>query len=240
MNLITGHLTRLFDFSGRENRQPFWLWILIVYGVQTAASMIIMVPMMLSMSRSTAMLAQYDQAYLDQHPEVASRVMMGVMGSFFRNIMVFSGVMALLLFVLVAAAVVRRLHDTNRSGLWALPLAVTQLATLGSYLVIIPRFFTKVVALGPNPPPDAVNGVFAAIVPLFALTFLLGIVGFVLMIMLIIFLATRGTIGPNRYGDDLLPPPVYRPPPQWQPGPPMPPPPAHIAPGSWSDRPPGA
>ena len=34
MNLLGRHLTGLATFSGRENRQPFWLWILIVYAIQ--------------------------------------------------------------------------------------------------------------------------------------------------------------------------------------------------------------
>lgn len=251
MNLLSGHFTRLADFSGRENRKPFWLWLLIVYAIQMVVSVVLMVPLMLSMTRSMAPLMEHDQAYLDAHPELAGQVMLGVMGPMMRNIFLLGAALGLLMVALIAAAVVRRLHDTNRSGYWALPMLILQIVTLAGYAVIFPRFFGTVASLGPEASPEAANAAMASILPLFGLLWLLGLIGFIFMVILIVFLATRGTIGPNRYGDDLLPPPPVWPqhqqypqhpqhPQQWTPPPmPAPPPqPARVV-RSW-DEPPSA
>ena len=246
MNLVTAHLTRLTTFAGRENRQPFWLWVLVNYGVQMLLSFVLTIPLTIGMTSRMQALQRYDQAYLDAHPEIATRLMMDTMVPFFRYFMLLIGAIVLIHMVLMAAAVARRLHDTNRSGYWALPVVVTQTITLAGYALILPRLFGGISSLGPQPAPDAVNAIFASIMPLFALTWLSGLLGFVFMIVLIVFLAQRGTVGPNRYGDDLLPPPVIPPwqaqpqwqqpqwqQPQWQPpAPPPPPPPARIV-GPW-------
>lgn len=241
MTLVGGHLTRLFDFSGRENRQPFWLWVLVVYGVQTVLSFLLTVPFSVVMSTRMQALGRYDQEYLDVHPEVASRIVMDAMSPMFTGLLVFSAVLALVTLLLLAAAVTRRLHDSGRSGWWGAPVALLQLATLAGYAIMLPRFFREIAAMGPNASPEAVSALMAAIVPVVALTMLAGLVGFVLMILLVVFLAQRGTIGPNRYGDDLLPPPAapiypvhpqYYPPTSYRPpAPPAPPPPARVVQG---------
>ena len=124
MKLISGHLTRLFDFTGRENRQPFWLWVLVTYAAQTLLGIVLSVPITVVMGRRMEALGRYDQAYLDAHPEVAQQMMMDTMQPFFRFFMVFVAAVTLAYFLLLAAATVRRLHDTDRSGWWILaPLA---------------------------------------------------------------------------------------------------------------------
>ena len=208
MTLLRDHLTRLADFSGRENRQPFWLWILTVYLVQMVLSMLGMIPLMMRMMSGMQVLAGRDQAYLDAHPEFASQVMMGVMGPFLRDLMIFTAASGLLSLALIAAAVVRRLHDGDRSGWWAAPVLAVQIATPLAYWAMLPRFFTQIGSMGSAASPDQVNAVMSSILPGFALIGLLGMLGFVFMILLIIFLAQRGTVGPNCHGPDLLPPPV--------------------------------
>lgn len=237
MNLVTAHLTRLTDFAGRENRQPFWLWILTIYIVQMILSFIITIPLTMQMMRAMEPMMEEDQTYLNQHPEIATRVMMQAMVPFMRNIMIFSAVAGVLFLALIAAAVVRRLHDGNRSGWWAAPMLVLQIATPIAYLAVIPRFFEAVSTMGPQTSPEQANAAMAAVMPSFALVGLLGMIGFVMMVVLIVLLALRGTVGPNRYGPDLLPPPVVwqAPPPQWQP--PAPPPPARVV-GPWDNPPP--
>ena len=230
MNLISSHLTRLFDFSGRENRQPFWLWVLVTYGVQMVLTFALMIPMMIGMIDRMQGLQRYDQAYLNAHPEIAPQVMLTAMLPFFRTFFLLMAAVVLVMALLLAAAVTRRLHDTGRSGYWALPWAILQIATLAGYALLFPRFFAVAGSLGPNPTPEASNAAFAAVMPLFAGVWVANMAGFVFMVVLIVFLAQRGTIGPNRYGDDLLPPPYPYPQP-WQQNAPPP------YPGPWSDPP---
>jgi uncharacterized membrane protein YhaH (DUF805 family) len=217
MNLITGHLTRLFDFTGRENRQPFWLWVLALYIAQTVLGFVVSIPLSMRMTNALAPL-QADPTYLERNPEQAGQLMMGAFGTFFRDIAVFVVVASLLHLLLISAAVVRRLHDTNRSGWWAAPVPVLQIATLATYAVALPRFFGLFSNLQPDASPDQMNAAMGAILPALMLAGLLGIIGFVVMIGLIVLLCLRGTVGPNRYGPDLLPPPGSVPvQPVWQP-----------------------
>ncbi|WP_425229613.1 DUF805 domain-containing protein [Sphingomonas sp.] len=228
MNLVTGHLTRLADFSGRENRQPFWLWVLMIYIGQTILNTIVMIPLMLHMFSSMQAMTGQDPDYLNRHPEIAQQLVMSAMLPMMRTLVIAGMVMGLIAVGLIAAAVVRRLHDGNRSGWWAAPLLVAQVVTLTLYLIAIPHFLSVVSTMGPQTTPDQANAAMASVMPVFLFAMLSGVIGFGLMIVLIIQLASRGTIGPNRYGDDLLPPPqVWRqpqwqggPPPQWQGGPP--------------------
>ena len=116
MNLLTRHLTGLIDFQSRENRQPFWLWILIVYIVQLVVMLIAMVPIMTTWFDQMMPTLQADPHRFDNDPQAMMQLMVPMM----QNIITMTVVSATLFFVLSAAAVVRRLHDSNRSGWWSL------------------------------------------------------------------------------------------------------------------------
>ena len=88
-------------------------------------------------------------------------------------------------FIPSLAAQVRRLHDTNRSGLWLLAFYVPYVAMLATM---------------PNPTDP--NAVTAPDMGSAALTGLLGLVVLVLAIVLLIFLVLPGTKGDNRFGPD--------------------------------------
>lgn len=204
MNLFGHHLAGLFDFSGRENRQPFWLWALIVYAVQFAASMIVMTIMMGGMFGGMASLAGRGQDYIDQHPEIAQQVMMQAMAPLMRNMMVFSAAMAIASAVLLGAAVTRRLHDGDRSGWWSAPVFALHIGMPLAYMSVLPRFFETFGKLGAEMPPDQAHAAMLPMMQTIMPLWLLGMIGFVAMIVLIVFLAMPGTSGPNRYGDDPL------------------------------------
>ena len=205
MNLLTRHLTGIADFQGRENRQPFWLWILIVYGAQVVVSMVAMIPIMTNMFESIVPLAQNDSHALDEHPEIMARIM----GSMMQQMMVFILIAAVLFFILVAAAAVRRLHDGDRSGWWIAPYFASQLVTPFVMASVFPRYIAVMAAVKPGSPPDLTAPAFQQASQSMALFSLVNLVGFVFMVVLIVFLVLPGTVGPNRFGDDPLNPPFH-------------------------------
>ncbi|THD36557.1 MAG: DUF805 domain-containing protein [Sphingomonas sp.] len=200
MNLLGRHLTGLASFSGRENRQPFWLWILIVYAVQMVVGMIVMIPIMMGMIERMAPLMQGDPHRFDDHPELVMQMMTPMMS----NIMVFAAIMAVVWLVLIGAAVVRRLHDGNRSGWWAAPVFACHVVMPLFYVSVMPRFFETFGTIRPGMTPDQVNAQMLPMMHSFGWLWLLGMVSFLMMIVLIVFLCLPGTQGVNRYGEDPL------------------------------------
>lgn len=197
MSLLGRHLTGLADFSGRENRQPFWLWILIVYIAQTVISMLIMIPMMISLMGP---MMQGDPSRFDGHPELVMQMMMPLM----RSMMIFAVVLGLVWISLVAAAATRRLHDSERSGWWAAPVLALHIAMPLVYATMFPRFFAAMGKIRDGMTPDQANAVMLpAMQPMMWLS-VIGMIGFVMMVVLIVFLCQPGTNGPNRYGADPL------------------------------------
>lgn len=200
MSLLGRHLSGLATFSGRENRQPFWLWILIVYAVHMVVGIIVMVPLMFSMVDRMAPMMQGDPHRFDDHPELVMQMITPMMSS----IMIVTVILSLLWVASIAAAVVRRLHDGDRSGWWASPVFAVHIVMPLLYLSAFPRFFDMMGKVKPGMTPDQVNAQMMPAMQSFAWVWLLGMVGFLLMIVLIVFLCLPGTQGTNRYGEDPL------------------------------------
>lgn len=201
MNLLSMHLTRLADFAGREDRQPFWLWTLIVMAASMIGSVTMMIPLM---SGIFGRMEQFAREHPDQvtrtvrpgsysievhgyHPELPSD---------FGGFAIGVGLISLVMIGLLAAAVVRRLHDSGRSGWWGL-MPIPFLAT---GIVVMGQVFTAFATNEPDhaPPPEFFR--------LFGLLFVNNLIYLLTVITLIVFLAAVGTRGANRYGDDPLPP----------------------------------
>jgi uncharacterized membrane protein YhaH (DUF805 family) len=202
MSLLSDHFRGLLSFTGRERRQPFWLWILIVYVGQFIVSTVAMIPIMSGFSDSFAPLterAQSDPTYLDQHPEAFQQVFAQML-PMMQTVMAMTATLALVLTALIAAAVVRRLHDTDRSGWWAAPNFAIQIAMPVLYASILPRFFATFANFRPDMPPDQIN---AAMGPAFSSMMALsglGMIGFVMLIVLIVLLCQPTSLGSNRFG----------------------------------------
>ena len=209
MNLLSRHLTGLLDFSGRENRQPFWLWVLIIYVTQMIVGAIAAVPLMSSYFQAIDQLVGMDKEYLDAHPEIAMQTMMNAIGPMMTGIMILSVVLSLIWAAMLGAAVVRRLHDSERSGWWSAPVFAIHVTMPIVYAAVFPGFFKQMAAMRPGMTPDEINAGFMPMMPLFWTAWLVGMIGFALMILLIVFLCLPGTVGPNRFGDDPLRPPFH-------------------------------
>lgn len=208
MNLLGRHLTGLWDFQGRENRQPFWLWILIVYIVQFVVMAIAMIPLMTSWFDQMMPMMQGDPHRFDNDPQAMIQLMMPMM----QNMITMTVVSAVLFFVLSGAAVVRRLHDSDRSGWWSAPYYAMQIVSPIFMASFFPRYFSMVASMSaakPGSPPDFNNPAFQQAMQSMTLMSLVNILGFAILVMMIVFLVLPGTVGPNRFGDDPLKPPFH-------------------------------
>jgi uncharacterized membrane protein YhaH (DUF805 family) len=162
VNMISKHLRCLTQFSGRESRGEFWPWV----GVTIALYLL------LFMGSVALLFAQISSGNEESPVPVLSLM-------FTMNEIAIAAILALL-----AAAVVRRLHDSNRTGAWGL----LPLPSLVIALVLMPEISA---GTPNNPEPD---------MDLFFVLFFNNMIYLVLLIVLIVMCAKPSTIGDNRFG----------------------------------------
>ena len=115
LDAIKHGLGNIINFTGRDARQPFWYYVLFAYIATTMFSMVAMVPAMIDMFRDII-----NAAKAGSSPEVAQQVMANSMSGLFGSVGWVSMVVGAAFIVLLAASLVRRLHDSDMSGWWAL------------------------------------------------------------------------------------------------------------------------
>ncbi len=189
---------KILDFSSRSTRSQFWPFIFLIYASQQVVSYIAMAPLMkrLELFAKEAEV----QAATGKEPDLAS--ILPDLTSALGTIAGVLGLLWLISLIPLSGAVTRRLHDTNRSGFWALPVLICQLSGF-ALLWLTAR---EVMEMSEFAIP-------AFLVPLV----INNLVGFGFTILLIVFCVYDGTVGPNRFGED----PKIRIPleNQWQPKP---------------------
>ena len=204
MSLIGHHLSRLADFNGRENRKPFWLWILLIYIAQIVIGIVASTVWMSHWFTTMQPMTSYSQSYLDEHPEIVAQFMQQVMAPMMRSMMIVVAASMVVVAALIGAAVVRRLHDGGRSGWWAAPVFALQIAMPLVYAAIFPQIFANFGAIHPGMEVDQMNVAMGPAMQSMAWISVAGMIGFLITILLIVFLALPGTEGRNRYGEDPL------------------------------------
>lgn len=183
------NLVRLADFSGRESRGLFWPYAIALFLGLMALSYIALIPALFDMLQRTARFVEenpgrpiVEPGPVDVTIQPLPPELMPDMTGFLR----FSIAINLLFALLIAAAAVRRLHDRDRRGMWALlPLPFWTFAWLFTWW------------LGPDymfrAEPDLWKVQVLMLDNLFA---------WASLIWLVVLLAGEGTAGPNRYGTE--------------------------------------
>ncbi|MFS0738375.1 DUF805 domain-containing protein [Sphingomonas sp. 1P06PA] len=157
---------RTRDYRGRSDRPQFWFFVLMMI----VAGQLLMIAGVVFTFAALAAGPSSD----------------GPSGYFFVGPLVGYGLWLLAFGPPLAAVLVRRLHDTSRSGWWAAPLLLLLANGLGGMALIMMAFRSA------QPPSDT------ALMLLFANNILY--LGYLAII--IFFTAQDGTVGPNRYGPD--------------------------------------
>ena len=182
---IRHNLANLFRFSGRESRALFWPYAIAIFLLSVAAYIALFVPIVMDMMTRT-------MAYAQAHPEGLPKAAPGqppvlppeLMPDFGR-MAIPSMLVSLAAILLLAAAVVRRLHDRDKTGWWgALPLPFKAIG------VALAPMVTKAMTTYPPTPS-----------PLATLSSLNGLCSLVASIVVIVLLVGEPSRGPNRFGD---------------------------------------
>ena len=190
----------VLKFSGRDGREAFWPYAIVVFVLTMAGGMAVFLP---SLGDSMARMQQFAAAHPDQAravtgPGTYSISIQGSHPEFFPDfapIMHRMGAAMGVGLVLLAAAVTRRLHDRGRSGIWGL----VPLPFLGFAFVEMPKVFTA-----------AADG--QAVPPGFLTLFANNILYLAALGLLIFLLWGPSEPRANRFGE-MPPQPPPRPPP---------------------------
>jgi uncharacterized membrane protein YhaH (DUF805 family) len=181
------HFAKLLDFKGREDSASFWPYAALVFGIIIVAGMAIFIPMMAHTMRAMQEFAAQhpDQASIASGPGQYSISVSGDHPQFLPGgaMVAFLAVTFGLAFFLYAAAVVRRLHDRGKSGLWGLmPVPFILYSS-----VMMPIFFSSV---GAGQEPDMTQ---------FFSIFFSNMLYIVTLVALIVMLAGRSDPTHNRF-----------------------------------------
>lgn len=187
-----GSLTR---FSCRDGLATFWLYVASIIGttifVAIASTVILLAGTMGRMQRYAA--AHPDQAAITQGPGSYSIYIDGYHPQIalpFGPMLIGWTVLTAIVVLLLAAAVARRLHDSNLLGIWGLMPLPFLFFGLGATSYRFARFGE---ASEPGP-------------GWFFLIFFNNLIYLALLVVLIVLLVRAGTAQPNRFGDRIDPP----------------------------------
>jgi uncharacterized membrane protein YhaH (DUF805 family) len=183
------HAKHLLVFYGRDSRQTFWYWFLLLFIVNIAAGMAMAVPMTIN-----AMVAGIHAAKGGDEA-AAQAAMMTQMAAMMGRLIALSIAIGVANVLLIAAPLVRRIHDSANSGLWAILAAVIYLISLGLAWSRSTDSVALMRRLAAAQNPDValqMQGQMAWD----------ALLGYVPIVMVIGFGLLKSTPGPNRYGTE--------------------------------------
>lgn len=182
---IRHNLTRLFQFEGRDTNRQFWPWAILIFIAQMVAGFLLMMPMMANIMTRAIQIGASDPKLGQPDPEIVAAQMESMMQESFAEFdglwlpsLILQGVAILLL----AAAVTRRLHDRDRSGLWG--------------LMLLPFIVIGIV----NMPLAADLMAGNPLTALQSISMALGYGYWIALLVLVVLLVREGDEGPNRFG----------------------------------------
>ncbi|MET1756001.1 DUF805 domain-containing protein [Novosphingobium sp. RD2P27] len=187
LKAIKYNLTHLTDFGGRDSRSTFWLYVLFLALLHTAISLLVSVPIAGSMMGDALVRVQRGASEAEMQQRLFERI-----GDIMRFSMWLSAVLSLALAALLVAAFARRLHDSGRPGWIAVVAAAMQVLAVIMALATMDDAI-RMVAL-------AQTGDLEAVEELRGQFLLQGLLGWVPLILVVVFGIWPSTPADNRYG----------------------------------------
>ena len=181
------HFKHLLVFYGRDSRQTFWYWFLFLFIVNIAATLIMTLPVTMD-----AVAVGYDAAK-DGDEAAAQAAMMSQMAVVMKRVIVISLAVGVINLMLMAAPLVRRVHDSGNTGLWAIVAGAIYLASLALTWSRADEAVALMRRLAAAHDPQMALGMQTRVA-------WDGLLGYVPLIMVIAFGLLKSTPGPNRYG----------------------------------------
>lgn len=183
-------LANLANPAGRDARQTFWYWVLAVVVLRFAASMALSAPLTLKLMAAAMHAAQNGAA---QDPAAIQAMTTQLILKELPT-MVWGGVaIGLVTMALLAASLVRRLHDSGLSGWLVLVPGAIYALVLARMPAQIDRVADLLATLDPANPPNATA--------LMQADGAMALLAYVPLLIAVWFGLRKSTPGPNRHGD---------------------------------------
>ncbi|WP_299192603.1 DUF805 domain-containing protein [uncultured Erythrobacter sp.] len=195
---IRHNLGNLTNFNGRDARQTFWFWVLVVVIVQYAVSMLASVPMIISMSSGMISAITQNPESVDATAQAIDSVLDDMLVWVKFQIIVGS-IIGVISIGMLAASFVRRLHDGGFTGWIAVVPIAAYLFSLAYNIVVIDQVEEMMRAsMASGADGSAVADPFA----MQAEMGVMGLVGWLAPLIGIIFGVWPSEEGPNQYGEE--------------------------------------
>ena len=183
-------LANLANPAGRDARQTFWYWVLAVVVLRFAASMALSAPLTLKIMATAMHAAQNGAA---QDPAAMQAMTTQLILAELPKI-VWGGVaIGLVSMALLAASLVRRLHDSGLSGWLVLVPGAIYAFVLARMPAQVGRVADVLATLDPANPPNAGA--------LIRAEGAMALLPYVSLLLAVWFGMRTSTPGPNRFGD---------------------------------------
>lgn len=189
LKAIRHGLTNLTKFSGRDARQAFWYYVLFLVIINMVVGFLMTIPMMATAFETAIQSARMgipeDQVAVQMTAQMADQVETTMWVSLATNVAST---------FLLAASFVRRLHDSDHSGWWAVPAVAAQIVA-AVYSVNQVGRVKELMTASVNPQDMAAY--FDNQMQMMGY----GLIGWIGPLIVIIFGVMKSTEGPNRFGD---------------------------------------
>lgn len=186
---IKYNLANLTNFRGREGRSAFWFYFLFLAIIQIVVSFVISMAMTGPMMVDVFQAAQQGLSEAEMQQRLFGRLSGMMRASVWTSV-----ASTLVLTALLVASFARRLHDSDKPGWIAGLTVVIQLAALGLAVASIDKVAQLMII--------AQSGDMAKLQEAQAGMMLNGVLGWVPLLIVIVFGVWPSTDGANRYGEE--------------------------------------
>ncbi|MGE3692836.1 MAG: DUF805 domain-containing protein [Novosphingobium sp.] len=181
-------LRNLFNLRGRDARQTFWYFVLLIFLLNFAFGLLITVPLVINMFSNIV-----DAAQAGASPEAVEARMMGSMTGMLEQMTWPSVIISVVTGLMLLPGLVRRLHDSDMSGWWAALPGALYAAAISQTPAQMRRTVEMMAAMDPANPPNSYD--------MMREQGLVGLASYAAIGLVIYFGVRKSTPGPNRYGE---------------------------------------